>query len=69
MLVLKANESQYNALNGYTFGVSELLFVKDGANNWIVGTDVLNDHNFIRIREQLNELKQIEYIETIINND
>lgn len=63
MLVLKANTAQYNALNGYENGLSQLQFAKDGSDNWIVGFEVLNDNNFAEIRTQLNELTQIEYIE------
>ena len=61
MIVLHPNEEQYNALNGYKNNASELLFVKDGSNRFIVGIEVLNDPNFIEIREQLLELEQITY--------
>ena len=61
MLVLHPNLEQYNALNGYKNKTSELLFVKDGSNRWIVGIEVLNDENFEDIKEQLNELERIEY--------
>jgi hypothetical protein len=68
MKVLKANQTQYEALNGYTYEVSELIFVKDGANNWIVGKEVIHNGNFIDIREQLLELEEIEYIEPKVIN-
>ena len=61
MLVLHTNLEQYNTLNGYKNNTSELLFVKDGSNRWIVGIEVLNDVNFEDIKEQLNELERIEY--------
>jgi len=61
MLVLHPNLEQYNTLNGYKNNASELLFVKDGSNRWIVGIEVLNDENFKDIKEQLNELERIEY--------
>ena len=61
MLVLHPNLEQYNALNGYKNKTSELLFVKDGSNRWIVGIEVLNDENFTAIHSQLNELERIEY--------
>ena len=67
MKVLKANKTQYNQLNGYEIGVSKLEFVKDGANNWIVGLDVIHNGNFLEIREQLLELQEIEYIEITVN--
>jgi hypothetical protein len=67
MKVLKASKTQYNQLNGYEIGVSKLEFVKDGANNWIVGLDVIHNGNFLEIREQLLELEEIEYIEPIVN--
>jgi len=61
MIVLHPNAEQYNALNGYRHNSSELLFVKDGSGRWIVGTEVLNDPNFIEIHDQLNELERIEF--------
>jgi hypothetical protein len=61
MIVLHPNTEQYNALNGYKHNSSELLFVKDGSDRWIVGTEVLNDFNFSEIHDQLNELQCIEY--------
>jgi hypothetical protein len=67
MLVLKANQTQYSQLNGYEIGVSKLEFVKDGAGNWIVGLEVIDNGNFLDIRNDLLKLQQIEYIEPIVN--
>jgi hypothetical protein len=64
MIVLHPNEEQYTALNGYKKNTSELLFVKDGSDRFIVGLEVLNDPNFSEIREQLLELEQITYTPT-----
>ena len=61
MIVLHPNEQQYNALNGYTNGVYQLIFAIDGSGRYIVGLEVLNDPNFIQIREQLLELEQLTY--------
>jgi hypothetical protein len=61
MIVLHPNTEQYNALNGYKNKSSELLFVKDGSDKWIVGTQVLDDPHFSKIHEQLEELERIEY--------
>jgi hypothetical protein len=61
MIVLHPNTEQYNALNGYKHNSSELLFVKDGSDRWIVNTQVLADHNFVEIHEQLEQLERIEY--------
>ena len=61
MLVLHPNTQQYTALNGYKNNASELLFVKDGSDRWIVGLEVLDDPNFVEIHDQLNELERIEY--------
>ena len=61
ILVLHPNNEQYNALNGYKHNTSELLFVLDGSNRYIVGLEVLNDSNFTEIHDQLNELERIEY--------
>jgi hypothetical protein len=67
MLVLKANQTQYSKLNGYEIGVSKLEFVKDGEDNWIVGLEVIDNGNFLAIRNDLLKLQQIEYIQPIVN--
>jgi hypothetical protein len=61
MIVLHPNAEQYNALNGYKYKSSELLFVKDGSDKWIVGLNVLDDPHFSEIHEQLEQLERIEY--------
>jgi hypothetical protein len=61
MIVLHPNTEQYNALNGYKNKSSELLFVKDGSDRWIVGLQVLDDPHFSEIHDQLEELEHIEY--------
>jgi hypothetical protein len=61
MIVLHPNTEQYNALNGYKNNTSELLFVLDGSNRYIVGLEVLNDPNFSEIHDQLDQLQRIEY--------
>jgi hypothetical protein len=61
MIVLHPNTQQYNALNGYKYKSSELLFVKDGSDRWVVGTQVLNDPHFSEIHDQLDQLERIEY--------
>jgi hypothetical protein len=61
MIVLHPTTTQYNALNGYKNKSSELLFVKDGSDRWIVGTQVLNDPHFSEIHDQLEQLERIEY--------
>lgn len=68
MMVLHPNEEQYQALNGYKYNSSELLFVKDGSDRWIVGLEVLQDPNFSEIHNQLNELQRIEYTQIIEEN-
>lgn len=62
MIVLKATQPQYEALDEYRNGDNLLKFAKDGNNNWIVGTAVLNDISFKAIYDQLNELERIEYV-------
>lgn len=61
MIVLHPNTEEYTALNGYQHNSSELLFVKDGGDRWIVGLEVLNDTNFAAIHDQLEQLERIEY--------
>lgn len=61
IIVLHPNNEQYTALNGYKNKTSELLFVLDGSDRWIVGLTVLDDPNFTEIYDQLNDLERIEY--------
>jgi hypothetical protein len=61
IIVLHPNDEQYNALNGYRHNSSELLFVKDGSDRWIVGLEILDDPNFSEIHDQLEQLERIEY--------
>jgi len=61
IIVLHPNTEQYTALNGYKHNSSELLFVKDGSDKWIVGLEVLNDPNFAEIHNDLEQLERIEY--------
>ena len=61
IIVLHPNEEQYTALNGYMHNSSELLFVKDGSDRWIVGLEVLSDSNFAEIHDQLEQLGRIEF--------
>lgn len=61
MLVLHPNDQQYIDLNGYINEASELLFVKDGSDRWIVGLEVLDDVFFLDIHDQLDALERIEY--------
>lgn len=62
MIVLKATQAQYEALDGYRNGDNLLKFAKDGNDNWIVGLEVLKDSAFAAIHDQLNELERIEYV-------
>ena len=61
IIVLHPNNEQYTALNGYKNKTSELLFVLDGSDRWIVGLTVLDDPNFTEIHDQLNDLERIEF--------
>ena len=62
MIVLKATQAQFDALDGYRNGDNLLKFAKDGDDNWIVGTAVLDDSAFSEIHTQLNNLERIEYV-------
>jgi hypothetical protein len=67
MIVLTPTPEQYQALNLYTNGLSILEFVKDGADKWIVGLNILTDPAFEAIYDQLILLQEIEF--TPIPND
>lgn len=62
MIVLKATQAQFDALDGYRNGDNLLKFAKDGDDNWIIGLSVLNDPAFAEIHDALNELERIEYV-------
>ncbi len=62
MIVLKATQAQYEALDGYRNGDNLLKFAKDANDNWIVGLEVLSDSAFEATHNQLNELERIEYV-------
>ena len=61
MIVLTPTPEQYQSLNLYTNGLSKLEFVKDGADKWVVGLNILDDPAFLEIRDQLNLLERIEF--------
>jgi len=65
IIVLHPNAEEYLSLNGYQNNTSELLFVLDGSDRYIVGLEVLDDENFTEIHDQLQELERIEYTPTI----
>ena len=60
MKVLKATVTKKNSLEGIYNSV-ELKFIQDINNNWVVNDSVLNDDNFIEIREQLQDLPLIDF--------
>lgn len=62
MIVLHANNEQYNKLNGYKNDFVALEFAKDGLDRWIIGMQVLEDENLKEIHNQLKELEQVEFI-------
>jgi hypothetical protein len=62
MIVLKATQAQFDALDGYRNADNLLKFAKDGNDNWIVGTAVLSDAAFAAIHDSLNELERITYV-------
>ena len=61
MQVLTPTLEQFNKLNEYKTNSSQLLFVKDNNNKWIVGIEVLNDPKYAEIHNELNQLERIEY--------
>ena len=67
MKVLKATNTQANNLSGEYLNGAILRFAKDANGNNIVGLEVLTDDDFIEIREQLQALKQIDYIRPLDN--
>ena len=62
MIVLKATQTQYDALDGYQNGNNLLKFAKDGNDNWIVGTAGLTNSAFAEIHNQLSNLEQLDSV-------
>jgi hypothetical protein len=62
IIVLRANQTQYNQLNGYYNNFSKLEFTLDGNGEWIVGLEVLTDENFSEIKPLLDTLESIEFV-------
>lgn len=69
MKILKATQAQYEVLDGFRNKDNLLRFNKDKNDNWIVGKSVLLDDAFIEIREQLNELEEIDFEPIVIEED
>jgi hypothetical protein len=61
MEVLKANNAQYEALNGFTNHNHIINFALDADDNHIIGKQVLTDDKFLEIREELEQLEVIIY--------
>lgn len=62
MMVLKATQAQYDALNGFTNGADRLEFTKDAFGNWVVGVQVRHAAAFDVISGQLEKLEEIEFV-------
>lgn len=62
MIVLKATQAQYDALNGYKSANSIIMFAVDWNGNYIIGKRVLTDQSFEDIRDQLLLLEEITYV-------
>ena len=63
MKVLTPTKEQFKKLNGFQKGVSRLTFIEDSNGLVYCGIRVLEDDDFLEIREELLKLKQIEYVE------
>ena len=62
MKILKATTEQYEALNGYRSGVDMIVFSPDGNGDYTISKNILEDDNFLEIRDQLLELEEIDYV-------
>lgn len=68
MKVLSATQKEAEKLNGNYINGSLINFELDANGNYVINQDVLNDYDFIEIRESLLNLPTIEY-EPIIYNE
>ena len=59
--VLKATEFEKAALEGFYSNNTELVFIQDKNNNWIVGINVIDAPEFEEIKTQLQALEQIDF--------
>ncbi len=66
-LVILATTEQKNALEGTYRDGCILKFIEDANGNWVVNTHVIENGQFLEIREELEALPQIEYKKKIIN--
>ena len=67
MQVLRATQTQYEAMDGYISGASELRFGKDADGHWITGAAVLNDPPFAAL--PLDELIVIEFNPVVMGDE
>lgn len=61
MKVLKANQEQYEQINGFQNGVHRLEFSKDANDNWVIPSAVKENIAFSSIVDALNLLEEIDY--------
>jgi hypothetical protein len=67
MKVLSATQNQAEILNGSYINNSIINFELDANGNYVINQNVLNDDDFIKIRESLLNLPLIEYKPIIYN--
>lgn len=67
MIVLTATVEQKEALEGFYENGTELRFIQDANDNWVVNIHVIENGSFLEIREELQSLPQIVYQPKIIN--
>jgi len=65
MNVLKATDEQKQQLEGFYANGAYLQFIKDAFDNNVVNEAVLYDDSFLSIREILNSLPIIEYVDIV----
>lgn len=67
MKVLSATQNQAEILNGSYINNSIINFELDANGNYVINQNVLNDNDFIEIRDSLLNLPLIEYKPIIYN--
>lgn len=61
MILLIANDKEFNTLNNYKKGEHLLTFVEDTYGRKVVNKNVINNPAFSEIKDELEKLQEIEY--------
>jgi len=67
MKVLTASTTTKNKLEGTYLNGASLRFIQDANGKWVVNTSVIDDPNFIEIKDKLQALAVIDFVQPVSN--